>query len=129
MKVKVYHVNEGSLRILDSVTSKEIQKHFGLSESYVGAYIRRGLKLKRKFSIIPAGEVEVINETKNNLTDIQKKIINELCNCNMNKCEVARKMFFNLNTIIYHIEQIKIKTELDPNKFFDLIKLKNIVSS
>lgn len=124
MKVKVYHVNEGNVRILDSVTSKEIQKHFGLSESYVHAYIRRGLKLKRKYSIIPAGEIEIKQEMKKNLSDTQKQIINELCNCNMNKCEVARKMFFNLNTIIYHIEQIKIKTELDPNNFYDLINLK-----
>lgn len=43
-------------------------------------------------------------------------------------CEVARRMNYHRNTILYHVKKIKENTGLDPLKVDDLIKLKNVIS-
>lgn len=40
-------------------------------------------------------------------------------------CEVARRMNYHRNTILYHVKKIKENTGLDPLNIDDLVKLRN----
>ncbi len=57
------------------------------------------------------------------LTDRNKEIILALAECNMNQAEVSRVKYLHINTVIYHIQKIRETTGLDPQNFYDLIKL------
>ena len=37
--------------------------------------------------------------------------------------KTARETFFHYNTIVYRLERVKEKTGLDPHRFYDLMKL------
>lgn len=57
------------------------------------------------------------------LSDRQIEIIIAMAECNMHPYGVGRKLYLHPNTVLYHLEEIKRKTGLDPSNFFDLIKL------
>lgn len=61
------------------------------------------------------------------MTEQHKQIITALCKYNMCQSEVARRMNYHRNTLIYHIQKIKDQTGLDPLKFYDLVKLRTMV--
>ena len=53
----------------------------------------------------------------------KKEIILTLAECNMNVTEVSRRKYFHRNTVEYHCKQIRKKTGLNPQNFYDLVKL------
>lgn len=57
------------------------------------------------------------------LSEIKREVILAFAECNMRVRETARKMFKHRNTVVYHLQQIKEITGLDPYNFYDLIKL------
>ena len=61
------------------------------------------------------------------MDDRNKAIILSMADHNMNKAEVARVLYFSRNGVIYHCDVIKQQTGLDPRKFYDLIKLVDMV--
>lgn len=61
------------------------------------------------------------------ISETQKKIILKMAECNMNISETARRMYFAKSTIGYHCGEIKNKTGLTPNNFYDLVELLKIV--
>lgn len=61
------------------------------------------------------------------LSEHQKTVIQELANNDMNILRAATAMNFHRNSICYHIDCIRRKTGLDPRKFFDLLKLLQMV--
>lgn len=63
------------------------------------------------------------------MNDLDRKIIRALADNSMNVSNVARELFMHRNTVVYHIEKIRLVTGLDPLNFWNLIKLVNIVDS
>ena len=61
------------------------------------------------------------------MTNKEKEVILQMCECDMNVSEVAREMYSHRNTIVYHLEKIKQRTKLDPLRFYDLVKLREMV--
>lgn len=61
------------------------------------------------------------------LSDKQKTVVVAMADCDMNEAEVGRIMHYRRNTIDYHCEQIFAKTGLNPKKFYDLVKLVELV--
>ena len=61
------------------------------------------------------------------MTERDKEIIIALADCNMNESEVARRLYFHRNGVVYHLNSVKKKTGLDPTNFYDLVKLVGIV--
>ena len=57
------------------------------------------------------------------MTDRHREIILALADCKMNASEAGKKIFLHRNTVLYHCEQIKLSTGLDPFDFYDLIRL------
>lgn len=57
----------------------------------------------------------------------EKEIIKNLCDYDMNVSQVSRVMGLHRNTVMWHIEVIKRKTKLDPMRFYDLVKLREMV--
>ena len=57
------------------------------------------------------------------MTDRQREIVLALAGCKMNASEAGKKIFLHRNTVLYHGEQIKLSTGLDPFDFYDLCKL------
>lgn len=60
------------------------------------------------------------------MNDKDREMIKNLCECNMNVSQVARVMYCHRNTITYHIEKIRKETNLDPLRFDDLVKLREM---
>ncbi len=56
------------------------------------------------------------------------KVILALAVCDMNPTKTARVLFVHRNTVLYHIEKVKRITGLDPNNFYDLHKLVNMIT-
>ena len=61
------------------------------------------------------------------LTEQQKSIIRSMCDNNLSIAAVARELSYHRNAIMYHVEKIKENTGLNPQRFYDLIKLEEIV--
>ena len=61
------------------------------------------------------------------LSDKQKTIILAMADYDMNEAKVGRMMHYRRNTVSYHCEQIFAKTGLNPKKFYDLVKLVELV--
>ena len=62
-----------------------------------------------------------------NLNDIDKKAILAYAASNMNATDAANKLYVHRNTLIYRLNRLKQKTGLDPQCFYDLIKLVKLV--
>lgn len=60
------------------------------------------------------------------MNDRHKAIILAMADCDLQISKTARKLYCNRNTIIYHLQKIKVETGLDPEKFWDLCKLVEI---
>ena len=63
------------------------------------------------------------------LDDRKREIIRCFADCNMNVTATAKRLHFHRNTVVYHLEQIYKKTYLDPTRFYDLIRLLEIVEA
>lgn len=61
------------------------------------------------------------------LDEKKKAFILAMAECDLNEAKVARVMNYHRNTVIYHCEQIHKQTGLDPNRFYDLVKLLEMV--
>jgi transcriptional regulator with XRE-family HTH domain len=59
--------------------------------------------------------------------DLDKKIILALADYNMNEAQVARKMYMHRNSVVYHLHNVRDATGLDPENFYDLAKLVEMV--
>lgn len=57
------------------------------------------------------------------MNEIDAKVVIALVQNGMYISAAARSLMYHRNTIRYHIEQIRIKTGLDPRNFFDLGEL------
>lgn len=55
--------------------------------------------------------------------DRKREIILAMADCNLSIAAVAEKLHFNRNNIVYHMNQIKKKTGLNPRNFYDLVEL------
>ena len=60
---------------------------------------------------------------KEKLTDQNIKCVLGFAENNMKASETARSMYFTRNSVIYHLNQVKEKTGLNPYNFYDLMKL------
>ena len=58
-----------------------------------------------------------------------RETIRMMADYDMNVTEISRRCNFHRNTIEYRIEQIRKKTGLDPKRFYDLIKLVEMVEA
>lgn len=63
------------------------------------------------------------------LDDRKREIIRCFAECDMRITATAEQLHFHRNTVVYHLEQIYKKTGLDPEKFYDLIRLLEIVEA
>jgi len=61
------------------------------------------------------------------MNDTEKKIIRSLCNNNLSVCATARELYYHRSTIERHIKRIKGKTGLNPQKYYDLVKLEEMI--
>ena len=61
------------------------------------------------------------------LSDVQKETIKAFAECDMNASKTAEHMYMHRNAVIYNLNEIKRKTGLEPRKFYDLIKLLEMV--
>lgn len=57
------------------------------------------------------------------LTETDKKIIKAYADNDMKRNNTAAALFYNPNTVDYHITRIHKKTGLNPRKFYDLNEL------
>ena len=57
------------------------------------------------------------------LTEVDKAILIAYAKNNMCISETARNSYWCRNTVVYHLERIKFKTDLNPCNFFQLVKL------
>lgn len=63
------------------------------------------------------------------MSELEKQIIIAFAECDMNISELARKLMYHRNTINWRLDRIYEKTNLNPRKFYDLIKLLKEVQS
>ena len=57
---------------------------------------------------------------------IHREIIIAMCEYNMNVTNVAKKLFWCRNNVLYHISKIEELYGLDARKFYDLVKLEQM---
>ena len=57
------------------------------------------------------------------LTDDDIRVVLAYADNNMKATEAGRKLFLHENTVKYHLDAVEKKTGLSPRKFYDLIKL------
>lgn len=57
------------------------------------------------------------------LTEMDWRVVKTYADCNMNKSQTARRCYIAGNGVWYHLGKVKKLTGLDPNNFYDLIKL------
>lgn len=60
---------------------------------------------------------------KDKVSETQIGIIFALADCGLKTSRAARKLNMHRNTVIYHIEEIKKFTGLNPLNFYDMTKL------
>lgn len=61
------------------------------------------------------------------MTASDKQVILAMCRNNLNVLATARELYFCNNTIHYRIKKILKETGLDCRKFYDVIKLLEII--
>lgn len=57
------------------------------------------------------------------MNKVDAEIILALASYDMNTNKVARQLFMNRNTVVYHLDKVYRQTGLNPRKFYDLIEL------
>lgn len=68
-----------------------------------------------------------MDEKTTGLSDIDISIIEQMCECDMNRKRVAKAVYMHRNTVDYHIFGIKEQTGYDIRKFHDLVALSNMI--
>jgi len=66
---------------------------------------------------------------KINLTEREKEVVLSFAENNMNVSKTARVLYLHLNSVIYHIERIREKYNVDPKNFYDLCELLQQIKS
>jgi len=61
------------------------------------------------------------------MNDTEKKIIRSLCNNNLSVCATARELYYHRCTIERYVKRIKNETGLNPQKYYDLVKLEEMI--
>lgn len=61
------------------------------------------------------------------LTSIDIMCLKEYANANMRLSEASRTLNYHYNSVLYHLKQVKKKTGLNPQIFWDLVKLLEVV--
>lgn len=80
-----------------------------------------GSELQEAFSMAVSALLEQSDDGP--LSERQCQIVEAMADHNMNAAVVARELNFHRNNVVYHIEQVKKKTGLDPRCFYDLVEL------
>lgn len=57
------------------------------------------------------------------MTEVQKRVVALMTECNMNRSAVGRVVCCNPNNVTHHCNKIQEATGLDPRNFFDLVAL------
>ena len=68
-----------------------------------------------------------MDEKITGLSDIDISIIEQMCECDMNRKRVAKAVYMHRNTVDYHIFGIKEQTGYDIRRFHDLVALSNMI--
>lgn len=63
----------------------------------------------------------------NELSGKEKEILLEFAKNDMRISPTAKNLFFNRNSVYYHLRKVKSKTNLDPLRFYDLVELVQVV--
>ena len=61
------------------------------------------------------------------MDDIEKTVILEMAKCDMNCNHAAEHMYRSRSGVQYYIKKIKSETGLDCRRFYDLIKLMDMI--
>ena len=61
------------------------------------------------------------------LTELETEVIRLMAECDLKMSWVARRMKYARSTVFYHVEEITRNTGLDPRKFYDMVKLLEMV--
>lgn len=70
------------------------------------------------------------NEVEKQIISVlQAEIIRNMCELDMNVSAVAENVYLHRNTVIYHLRKITEQTGLNPMRFYDLVKLKEMVDN
>ena len=64
---------------------------------------------------------------KMRLTEQQKSIIRSMCDNNLSISAVARELSYHRNSIMYHVTRIHEITGLNPQRYYDLAKLEEMI--
>lgn len=67
--------------------------------------------------------IEIWLKSKTKISNREKDVIFALAENKLNVSEVARKLFLNRNTVLYHVGEIKRISGFNPLDFYDLQKL------
>ena len=57
------------------------------------------------------------------MSELQKQVILALAECNMNIRKTSGTLYMHRNVVYFHLGKVKENTGLDPQNFYDLIKL------
>lgn len=74
----------------------------------------------------PVGSGRIRERGGIGMNETDAKIVLALAQCSMNIREVAVKLNYHRNTVVYHVEKIRKITGLNPRNFFDLGELLTI---
>ena len=74
---------------------------------------------------VPNNEESIENwlKSKTKISNREKEVIFALAESKLNVSEAAKKLFLHRNTVVYHVNEIKRISGLDPLDFYDLQKL------
>lgn len=61
------------------------------------------------------------------MTDIDKKIIRAMCDNDLSASRAAKALFYTRQNVYRHIDEIRFETGLDCLKFYDAIKLLEMI--
>lgn len=61
------------------------------------------------------------------LTEFDKECVLMYAKCDMSTVSAGKSLFIHPNTLVYHLKQVHKKTGLNPRKFFDLVKLMDLL--
>lgn len=118
-----YDNSSAGIPIALASSSEEMARIMGVTVGTVEgnwSHFRHGDIKSARYAKVYIGDEEMTRD--------QKKIVKALAEHSMNVSEAARATNYHRNSCVYHIEQIKKKTGLDPMNFFDLHELYQIVT-
>lgn len=98
---------------------------------YKKAYYERNREsiLRKKRKKYRDGKDKCCEENTQLISAQDAEIIRNMCDLNMNVSAVAENVYLHRNTVIYHLRKIAEKTGPNPMRFYDLVKLKEMVDN